>query len=184
MTKRAAALAGAVTAVTLALGGCGVSVAAGGRNAATHPALGIWVSNTVGGGPVSGEGNPPANYRAPTSTPPASLPPGLSSTVEAVRAAVSGGCWDDAHQGNVYGAYDQVFWWQGDCGDTIGQVTVEMYPSAGSARSQAHHGSANRLLARYVDGAVVVDVYVNAPLEVLSALGKVKGLTPVPGYGA
>ena len=183
MTKRAATLVAGVTALLLALGGCGESVAAGGRNAATHPASGIWVSNTVGGGPVSGEGAPPATYQVPSSTPPASLPAGLSATVGAVKAAVTGGCWDDAHQGNMYGAYDQVFWWQGDCGDTVGQVTVEMYPSVHAARSEAHHGAASPLLARYLDRAVVVDVYVSAPLAVLSALGKIKGLMPVPGYG-
>ena len=44
-----------LAAAALALGGCGVSVAAGGHNAATHPASGIWVSPTVGGGPISGE---------------------------------------------------------------------------------------------------------------------------------
>jgi hypothetical protein len=182
MTKRAAIVAAGVV-IALVAGGCGDSVRAGGENAATHPASGIFVSNTVGGGNISVQDNPSVPYQPPSSTPPASVPAGLTSTVSQVESAVTGGCWQDAHAGNVYGAYDQFFWWQGDCGDTIGQVTVELYPTAAAASSNAHHPGPSALLARYRDGAVLVDVYTNAPLSVLSQLGSVKGLASVPGYG-
>ena len=96
---------------------------------------------------------------------------------------MTGGCWDNAHSGSVYGAYDQLFWWQGDCGDTFGQVAVELYPSAAAASSQAHHPVTSAVLARYLDGPVIVDVYTSAPLSVLSQLEAVRGLQAVPGYG-
>ena len=106
---------------------------AGGENAATHPASGIFVSNTVGGGNISVKTNPTVAYQPPPSTPPASVPAGLTTAVADIESVVTGGCWQDAHFGNVYGAYDQFFWWQGGCGDTIGQVTVELYPTAAAA---------------------------------------------------
>jgi hypothetical protein len=182
MGRRPATLVFGLAAAALALGGCGVSVAAGGRDAATHPASGIWVSPTVGGGNVSGGAPPAAPFRPPPSTPPASRPSGLASTLEDVQRTVTGGCWENAHYGSVYGAYDQFFWWQGDCGDTVGQVTVEVYPSAVAAKDEAHHPATSALLARYLDGAVIVDVYTSAPLSVLSQLGTVKGLAAVTSY--
>ena len=166
----------------MALGGCGVSVAAGGSNAATHPASGIWVSPTVGGGNISGGAVAAVPFEPPPSTPPAALPSGVSSTIGAIEHVVTGGCWENAHYGNVYGAYDQYFWWQGECGDTVGQVTVELYPSAKAAKGQAHHSAPSGVLARYLDGLVLVDVYTSAPLSVLSQLGTVKGLQAVQGY--
>jgi hypothetical protein len=105
-------------------------------------------------------------------------------TVATIEAEVTGGCWEDSQAGNIYGAYDQLFWWQGDCGDTVGQVTVEMYPTVAAASAASHHASVNALSARYSDGAVIVDVYANAPFEVLSELGTERGLEMVPGYGA
>ncbi len=172
-----------LAAAALALGGCGVSVAAGGHNAATHPASGIWVSPTVGGGPISGGATASVSFQPPSSTPPTALPAGLTSTVAGIQHSVTGGCWDNADSGSVYGAYDQYFWWQGDCGDTFGQVAVELYPSAAAAKQQAHHPVASAVLARYIDGAVIVDVYTSAPLSVISQLGEVKGLQVVAGYG-
>jgi len=183
MTKRAAILAAGIATVTVVLGGCGDSVRAGGENAASHPASGIFVSNTVGGGNISVKSNPTVPYQPPPSTPPASIPTGLTSAVADIEPVVTGGCWQDAHLGNVYGAYDQLFWWQGDCGDTIGQVTVELYPTAAAASANAHHPGPSALLDRYRDGAALVDVYTNAPLSVLSELGTVNGLRTVPGYG-
>lgn len=155
----------------------------GGENAAMHPDPGIFVSNTVGGGVISVRNSPSVPYQAPPSTPPASVPSGLTSAVARVESAVTGGCWSDARYGNVYGAYDQLFWWQGDCGDTVGQITVELYPTVASASASAHHPGPSALLDRYQDGAILVDVYTNAPLYVLSQLGGVKGLVTVPGYG-
>jgi hypothetical protein len=111
------------------------------------------------------------------------VPSGLSSALDDIQHAVTGGCWDNAHYGSVYGAYDQLFWWQGDCGDTVGQVTVELYPSVAAARGEAHHPVTSAVLARYMDGAIIVDVYTSAPLSVLSQLATVKGLQAVPGYG-
>ncbi|MGD0810723.1 MAG: hypothetical protein ABSA91_13610 [Acidimicrobiales bacterium] len=183
MTKRAAILAAGIAAVAVALGGCGVSVDAGGENAATHPASGIFVSNTVGGGNISVHTNPTVAYQPPPSTPPASVPAGLTSAVAHIESVVTGGCWQDAHYGNVYGAYDQLFWWQGGCGDTIGQVTVELYATAAAASANAHHSGPSALLDRYRDGAALVDVYTNAPLYVLADLGRVRGLVTVAGYG-
>jgi hypothetical protein len=183
MTKRAAILAAGIATISVALGGCGVSVDAGGENAATHPASGIFVSNTVGGGGISVKTNPTVPYQPPPSTPPASVPAGLTSAVADIESVVTGGCWQDAHYGNVYGAYDQIFWWQGACGDTIGQVTIELYPTAAAASAKAHHPGPSALLDRYQDGAALVDVFTNAPLYVLSDLGTVKGLVSVPGYG-
>jgi hypothetical protein len=183
MSKRAAILAAGIATVSVALGGCGVSVDAGGENAATHPASGIFVSNTVGGAGISVKTNPTVAYQPPSSTPPASVPAGLTAAVSHIESVVTGGCWQDAHYGNVYGAYDQLFWWQGDCGDTVGQVTVELYPSAAAASANAHHSGPSALLDRYQDGAALVDVYTNAPLSVLSDLETVKGLVTVAGYG-
>jgi len=183
MTQRAAILAAGVATMALALGGCGESVRTGGENAATHPASGIFVSNTVGGGNISVHSNPTVPYQPPASTPPASVPSGLMSAVAHVESVVTGGCWQDAHFANVYGAYDQLFWWQGNCGDTIGQITVELYPTAAAASANAHHRGPSALLDRYQDGAALVDIYTNAPLYVLSELGTVKGMVTVPGYG-
>jgi hypothetical protein len=183
MRRRATTTVFGLAAAALAMGGCGVSVAAGGRNAATHPASGIWVSPTVGGGSISGPAAPSSAYQPPPSTPPAALPAGLTSTVTDIQHVVTGGCWDNAHFGSVYGAYDQLFWWQGDCGDTFGQIAVELYASPTAARDQAHHPVTSAVLARYIDGPVIVDVYTSAPLSVLSQLGAVKGLEAVAGYG-
>ncbi len=180
--RRGALWATVAVCGALGLGGCGVSVAAGGTNAATHPASGIWAPSTVGAGDVSAHTSPTLAFRPLPNTPPPVLPSGLGQTVAAVRSAVSGGCWEDSHQGNVYGAYDQLFWWQGDCGDTVVQVTMELYPSVGAASSDAHHASVDNLAARYRDGAVTVDVYANAPQDVLAELGSVKGLSQLGGY--
>jgi hypothetical protein len=183
MTKRPAILAAGLATIALVLGGCGDSVRAGGENAATHPASGIFVSNTVGGGDISVRNSPTLPYQPPPSTPPASVPAGLTGAVAHIESVVTGGCWQDAHSGNVYGAYDQLFWWQGSCGDTIGQMTIELYPTAGAASASAHHAGPSAVLDRYQDGAALVDVYTNAPEYVISELGAVKGLVTVPGYG-
>jgi predicted small secreted protein len=184
MSKRRAALAASFVAVSLALAGCGDSVSAGGENAATHPASGIWVARTVGGENISEPyPTPTAPFQLPANIAPKTLPPGLSATEAAVQSAVTGGCWEDAHEGNLYGAYDQLFWWQGQCGDTIDEVTVELYATVTAATAQVHHATSNALLDRYQDGAVIVDVYDNAPLSVLSQLAAIKGLRTVPGYG-
>ena len=183
MRTRAVFIASMTAGAALALGACGASVAKGGENAATNPAAGIWVARTVGGAVVSTASRPlAATYTPPPSTPPATPPPGEGPAVWRIEAAVRGGCWEDAHAGNIYGAYDQLFWWQGNCGDTAGQVTVELYPSAGAAVAQARHTTVVPLQARYRDGAVLVDVYSNAPLSVVTQLGAVPGLAAVPGY--
>lgn len=185
MSKRRAALAASFAAVSLSLAGCGVSVTAGGENAATHPASGIWVARTVGGENVSEPyPTPTAPFRQPANVAPKTVPPGLAATEAAVQSAITGGCWEDAHAGNLYGAYDQLFWWQGQCGDTIGEVTVESYATVAAATAQVHHPTSNALLDRFQDGAVIVDVFDNAPLSVLSQLAAIKGLRTVPGYGA
>jgi hypothetical protein len=101
-----------------------------------------------------------------------------------VRQALGkGGCWEDAHLGNYYGAYDQWFWWMGQCNDTVAMAAVELYPSAGAAARAAHHPSDTAVVARYRAGAVLVDVYGNAPSSVVSAVSKVEGMRPVSGYG-
>jgi hypothetical protein len=175
----------AVLTVAGALGaaGCGVGVAKGGENAATHPGLGIFVSPTVGAGNISGSPAPTALYQPPPVSAPSAPPPGSEAAIAAIEAAVKGGCWEDSHQANLYGAYDQLFWWQGNCGDTVTMVDAELYPSATAAASAAHHPTDTALLERYLDGAVLVDVYGNAPPSVLTQLSTVKGLRPVPGYG-
>jgi hypothetical protein len=146
-------LSAALTGLVLVLAGCGQSVARGGENAAEHPALGYSASTAPPlAEPVS----------IPSSTPPHPLPAGLTTSVAAIKAALSGGCWENAHQGNVYGAYDQLFWWYGQCADTVGdQVTVELYPSAAKAKAEARHPtpSTDATAGRYLDGAVLVDVY-------------------------
>ena len=190
--KRVLLVASGLVAAGALVAGCGVSVAAGHENAATHPASGIFVSNTVGGGAVSTKSLPPVTYTPPSSTLPAVTAPGLASTVKAIEAAVSGGCWQDSHAGNNYGAYDQLFWWMGDCGDAIAGITIELYPSAAKAKAEEHHPVAGKLesqavvtstlLARYLDGAALVDVWSAAPLSVLAQVGSVRGLQPVPGY--
>jgi len=180
--RNRASLSAVPAALALVLTGCGVSVAAGGQNAATHPAAGIWVSPTTGPQNISGSPTPTVSYVAPPSTPPKVLPPGLHAEVSALEAAITGGCWDDSRQGNVYGAYDQLFWWQGGCGDTVAMIAVELYPSAGAAEGAEDHTSPDALLSRYRSGAVVVDVYANAPETVLPQLNGLKGLSPVPGY--
>ncbi len=183
MTKRTATLlAGALTAA-LALAGCGDSVAAGGANAATNPASGIWVSNTVGGGNISGHPNPTVPVTLPASRPPASAVPGVARTISALKSAVVGGCWEGSGAGNVYGAYGQLFWWKGQCGDTQVMVTAELYPSAAKASSAATHPSATGVLGRYQDGAVLIDVWANAPLSTNAQVAGIRGVKPVPGYG-
>ena len=184
MSKRAAVWASALVAVSLGAGGCGVSVSAGRENAATHPASGIWVARTVGSENISGSPTPTVAYNAPPSTLPEVLPSGLEAARSAVESAISGGCWEDSHEGNLFGAYDQLFWWQGHCSDTIAQVDVELYPTVTSAAGSADHSSPDALLGRYRDGAVLVDVYSNAPEAVLAELNGVSGLAPVPGYSS
>lgn len=182
--KRALLAFSALASVGLAAAGCGVSVDQGGHNAATHPASGIFVSNTVGGGAdISAKSSPTVTYQPPNNKAPSVLPAGLAQTEKAVEAAVTGGCWQDSHQGDVYGAYDQLFWWTGDCGDTVAQVTVEAFPSAAKAKSEQRHPTSSPVLARYIDGALLVTVWSNAPLSVTSALSGVKGLRALPGYG-
>ncbi|HMK97284.1 MAG TPA: hypothetical protein VK425_07020, partial [Acidimicrobiales bacterium] len=123
-------------------------------------------------------------YQLPSNASPKVLPAGLVATAAEARAAVAGGCWEDSHQGNVYGAYDQLFWWQGGCGGTVAQIDVELYPSATAAARAANHESTVPSLARYRAGAVIVDVYGNAPETVLSELAGVKGLVALPGYAS
>lgn len=184
MVKRGVLLGAGLLAVAVLLAGCGESVHQGGENAATHPASGIWVSPTEGAENTSGHVGPltPAVGPFPPS-PPTAVPAGQVGTVLRIQTAVTGGCWQNAGLGNVYGAYDQHFWFMGDCGDTSAQVAVELYPSAASATANAHHPSPTSLLDRYIDGNVLVNVYSNAPETVLTQLSNVKGLTPVPGYG-
>jgi hypothetical protein len=184
MTKRAVLLATGFTGLALVLGGCGVSVASGGENAATHPASGIWVSNTVGADNVSGEAGPTVAFDRPSSTAPGRLPAGLVATEASIKSVVGGGCWQDAHAGNVYGAYDQLFWWQGACGDSVSPVAVELYPTVAAASSHVHHAAADALLGRFQGGAVIVDVYADAPQATLVELDRVKGLKPIAGYGS
>ena len=158
----------------------------GGRRAQRRHAPGLGHLGIAHGGRRAhlGRGDGPASrFQPPSSTPPAALPAGLTSTVTGIQHSVTGGCWDNAGSGSVYGAYDQYFWWQGDCGDTFGQIAVELYPSAAAAKQQAHHPVTSAVLARYIDGAVIVDVYTSAPLSVISQLGEVKGLQAVAGYG-
>jgi len=184
MSLRRAALTAALAAASLTLAGCGVSVQAGGENAATHPASGIWVARTVGGENISEPyPTPTVPFQFPANTPPKTLPAGLSAAVAAIQTAVTGGCWEDSHEGNLYGAYDQLFWWQGQCGDTVDEATVELYPTVSAATAQLRHPTANALLDRYQDGAVIVDVFANAPLSVPSQLSAVRGLKAVAGYG-
>ena len=181
--QRALMAVSVLASAGLFVAGCGVSVAAGGNNAATHPASGIFDSNTVGGGAdVSGKPAPPVPYNPPSNKPPAVLPAGLRATAKAVEAAVKGGCWQDSHQGDLFGAYDQLFWWQGDCGDTVAQVTVELFASAAQAKAEERHAVSQPLLARYLEGAVLVNVWANAPLSVVTSLSAVKGLVALPGY--
>ena len=177
-------LAVGAAAVVLALGGCGDSVHAGGENAAVHPSSAIWVSPTEGANNISGHKGPPIPPSGPLpAKTPTALPAGQVSTVTHIQSAVNGGCWQNAGLGNVYGAYNQHFWWMGDCRDTTAQVAVELYPTAATASANAHHPSPTSLLDRYQDGNVLVDVYSNAPETVLAQLGTVKGLVAVPGYG-
>jgi hypothetical protein len=183
MSKRGVLLAAGLATVTLVLAGCGDSVHAGGENAAIHPSSGIWVSPTVGAENISGHPGPVVPPAGLPATPPVAVPPGQISTVTSIQTVVSGGCWQNASLGNVYGAYDQHFWWFGDCGNAPAQVAVELYPTVTAASVKAHHPSPTSLLDRFQDGNVLVDVYSNAPEEVLSQLGAVKGLVPVPGYG-
>lgn len=184
VNRRATVTVAGFAAAALALAGCGVSVAAGGENAATNPASGIWESNTVGAANISGHAIPNVPVSLPPSRPPASVPSGSASTVSALKSAVgSGGCWENAHLGNYYGAYNQWFWWMGQCNDTIAMVSVELYPSAADAARESHHSTDVAVLERYLDGAVLVSVYGNAPGPVATAISRVKGLKPVPGYG-
>ena len=106
------------------------------------------------------------------------------ATVVKIQSALTSGCWENAALGNVYGAFDQHFWWMGGCGDTQAQVALELYPTVAAATANAHHPSPTSLLDRYIDGNVLVDVYSNAPQASLAQLSTVKGLTPVPGFGS
>ena len=171
--------------LALLLAGCGQGVAQGGANAAEHPALGIFVPTTVGAGNISGHSLPRVSVSIPSNTPPTPLPAGMTTTVSSVQSALTGGCWQDSHAGNVYGAYNQLFWWYVQCAGTPGaQVTVELYPSAAKAAAAAHHPSPDATQARYLDGAVLIDVYASASSTVLAQLAGVKGLSPVQGYGS
>jgi hypothetical protein len=184
MTKRAVMVAAGLAMVALALAGCGDSVHAGGENAAIHPSSAIWVSPTDGAANISGHKGPPIPPAEPLpAKTPTAVPAGQISTVTNIQTVVNGGCWKNAGLGNVYGAYDQHFWWMGACADTTAQVAVELYPTAATATAKAHHPSPTSLLERYQDGNVLVDVYSNAPGNVLTQLATVKGLVPVPGYG-
>jgi len=184
MTKRAVVLAAGLATVALALAGCGDSVHAGGENAAIHPSNAIWVSPTFGAENTSGHKAPPVPPSGPfPAKTPTAVPAGQVATVSGIQAAVNGGCWQNSGLGNVYGAYNQHFWWLGECGDTTAQVAVELYPTAANATANAHHPSPTSLLDRYQDGNVLVDVYSNAPETVLAQLATVKGLVPVPGFG-
>lgn len=180
--KRALLMASGLLSAGAFVAGCGVSVAAGHDNAATNPASGIFVSNTVGGGATSERSLPTVTYELPPSKPPSSLPPGQSSTVKAIESAVTGGCWQDSHTGNGYGAYDQLFWYMGACGDTVAGVTIELYPSAAKAKAEADHTVGSPLMARYLDGAALVDVWSGAPVSAPGQLASVKSLQAVPGY--
>jgi hypothetical protein len=175
--------AAGLAALTLALAGCGVSVHRGGEDAATNPASGIWVSPTDGADNTSGHVAPPTPVPTLPATPPPARPPAQVAIVTKIQAAVTGGCWQNAALGNVYGAYDQHFWWMGECGDTAAQVAIELYPTSTAASASAHHPSPTSLLARFLAGNVLVSVYSNAPQTVLEQLSSVPGLTPVPGYG-
>jgi hypothetical protein len=138
----------------------------------------------VGGNPISGQPSPRVPLTLPPSQAPSSAPGGSGRVLGAVRQALAkGGCWEDAHLGNYYGAYDQWFWWMGQCNDTVTMASVELYSSASAAARAAHHASDTAILARYRAGAVLVDVYGNAPGSVVAALSHVHGLKPVPGYG-
>src|SRR5487761_1626999 len=148
--QRALLAASALAAASLFIAGCGVSVAAGGNNAATHPASGIFTSNTVGGADISGPPAAPVAYKAPDNKPPAVLPAGQTATVTAIEGAVKTGCWEDSHAGVLYGGYDQLFWWQGGCDETVAQVTVELFPSAARATAEERHAVSQALLARYL----------------------------------
>lgn len=183
MSKRPLLLGSFLVTAALSVAGCGVSLAAGGSNAATHPASGIFTSNTVGGALDVSSKEPLLSYRSPSNKPPATPPPGQSATVKAVEAAVSGGCWQDSGQGDYYHAYDQVFWWQGDCGDAVAGVTMELFASAAQAKAEERHPSSMSLLGRFIDGAVLVNVWSNAPGPVANEVGAVKGMQPVAGYG-
>lgn len=183
--KRALLAVPAALCAGAALAACGASVPYGGENAATHPASGIFVSNTVGGGgDVSNTDVPTVTYVAPGPKPPAVLPAGQQATVKAIQSSVTGGCWEDGNTGNVYGAYGQVFWWPGQCWDSVAGVTVELYPSAAAAAKSEHHPTSSALLGRYLSGAVLVDVWTSAPLAVQNAISGVKGLQELPGYGS
>jgi hypothetical protein len=185
--KRAAFL---TAAAALVLCGCGQSVATGGENAATHPASGYSVSQTIGGAGFAGP-------TVPTTTPPSTAPETSAerTAISRIEQTVTNGCWQDAHQGNVWGATDQVFWYPYSCGSTIAQIAIEVYPSAAKAAAEAGHGvstatspptfyqgGANlvQLAMRYQDGSLLVDVYSTAPeaaqaqvasLSVLKAVG-------------
>lgn len=185
MDRRAAGLVAGAICLAVGLAGCGQGVSAGAKNAAENPATGIYVASTTGAGNTSGHPVPPSPLKIPSNRRPAHLPPGLVKTTLALESAVTGGCWENARAGDVYGAWDQLFWWVGECAASIGdQMTVELYPSAAAAMRAAHHASPDALQARYLSGAVLVDVFTSASPAVTSALSTVKGLSPVPGYGS
>jgi hypothetical protein len=184
MVKRGVVLAAGLATVALALGGCGDSVHQGGENAAIHPSSGIWVSPTFGAENTSGHVGLPTPPVGPApATPPVAVPSGQVSAVSRIQLAVTGGCWQNAALGNVYGAYNQHFWTVGGCGATAADLALELYPTAAAALANAHHPSPESLLDRYIDGNVLVDVYSSAPQTALAQLTSVNGLVPVPGYG-
>jgi hypothetical protein len=171
-------------ALALMLAGCGQGVARGGENAAEHPALGIFVPTTVGAGNISGHPSKPLPVSIPSNRAPAHPPAGQAATVAAVEAALTGGCWQNAHAGSVYGAYDQYFWWEGECAGTIGdQVTVEVFPSEAQAAAAAHHPSPAATAARFLGHGVLVSVFTSAPSSVVSQLTTLKSQKAVSGYG-
>ena len=185
MTKRAVMLAAGLATVALALAGCGDSVHAGGENAAIHPSSAIWVSPARSARKTSPATSvPPIPPSEPfPATPPTAVPAGPGRHGDPIQTVVNGGCWQNAGLGNVYGAYDQHFWWMGDCGDTTAQVAVELYPTAADCHRQRSSSEpdvpARPLPGRQRAGRRVLE----RPPNVLSQLATVKGLAPVPGYG-
>lgn len=185
MNRRTASMTVGLAGLAFVLAGCGQGVARGGENAAEHPALGIFVPTTVGAGNISGHPQKPVPVSIPSNRAPARLPAGQAATVAAVQSALPGGCWQNAHAGSVYGAYNQLFWWEGECAGTVGdQVTVELFPSEAKAAAAAHHPSPGATAARFLGGGVLVSVFTSAPPSVLSQLAALKSLKPVPGYGS
>lgn len=183
MTKSAFLTAVALISAALALTGCEVSTAGGNRNAATNPASGIFVSNTVGGGDVSQRFSPMVSFRAPSNKAPSPLPAGQTAAVKSVESQLTGGCWENSHVADLYGAYDQIFWWPGTCDDSVASVTIELYASAAKARASEQHPASSTLLARYIEGSVLVDVWGSSETAAVTTFNGLKGLQLVPGLG-